>query len=158
MPGGSTKDGDNTAKRSSADLAGPDRTSKSSRITHSSKVFPKRSCGDILKLWCDIRGFINAGKTDHSNKKIGLLLDILLEMDKIARFVEIHPPGFPGPAEKHAQACWEYLCEVSGCGMAYSDLVWYGMVDVCDGYLAAEASRSSWWHLTFPARDVIVSG
>ena len=38
-----------------------------------------------------------------------------------ARFVEI----IPGPAEKHAQACWEYLCEVSGCGMAYSDLVWW---------------------------------
>ena len=28
-------------------------------------------------------------------------------------------------------------------GMVWYGMVWYGMVDVCDGYLAAEASRSS---------------
>ena len=28
-------------------------------------------------------------------------------------------------------------------GMVWYGMVWYGMVDVCDGYLAAEASGSS---------------
>ena len=40
---------------------------------------------------------------------------------------------------------WYGMVEVcdTAAGTVWYGMVWYGMVDVCDGYLAAEASGSS---------------
>ena len=50
---------------------------------------------------------------------------------------------FPLIALLTAAMCW------LGHDTTITCMVWYGMVDVCDGYLAAEASRSSWLRLIF---------